>query len=241
MDAFNIIANNRLWNKHGVKLVWLLALLLLALTLLSIGWTTWRQAEIKQTNYQPQTIAPIKITNKPTYQVNDIVTANLFGDPTPAPVVKVAPKTTLDLTLVGVLWSSDNSVGRAIIMSGKKAPELYSLGESIKGAGAKVEEIRNGEVILNRNGALESLPINKLIDSSNRIVVSFPDELEVDSFEDDSLENYIDDHSSVDIEPDNSEINNNIQVRTSDSGKTQRVRRPNFSGLDRALEKMGEL
>ncbi len=231
MSFLSIIANNRLWNKHSVKLVWLLAILVLGLVFMSVGWTAWQQTKIKQTNYQEQTISPIRTASRPTYRINDIVAANLFGNPTPAPVAKVAPKTTLDLTLVGVLWSSDNSAGRAIIMSGKKASELYSVDEEIEGAGAKVEEIRDAEVILNRNGALESLPLNKLTDSNNRIIVSY---------DNDPAESALEEYQNP--APNTRQTaSRNIVEQEIDSAETKRVRRPNFSGLDRALEKIGEL
>ena len=236
MNALLTITNNRVWNKNGVKIAWLVAILLFALTIISILWTTWNQVKVKRANYQPQTIAPIKTASRPTYQVKDIVAANLFGDPTPAAVVKEAPKTTLDLTLVGVLWSSDNTVGRAIIMSGKKPSELYSLDEEIKGAGAKIEEIRDSEVILNRNGALESLPLKKLIDSNNRIVVSFPEN------SDEDFEEFIDDHGSTEpITTNQRTASSNLTERSTGTNQNRRVRRPNFSGLDQALKKMGEL
>ena len=236
MNALHTITNNRVWNKNGVKIAWIVAILLLAIIIFSMVWTTWNHVKLKRANYQPQTIAPIKTASRPTYQVKDIVTANLFGDPTPAPVVKEAPKTTLDLTLVGVLWSSDNTVGRAIIMSGKKPSELYSLEEEIKGAGAKIEEIRDGEVILNRNGALESLPLKKIIDSNSRIVVSYPEDLP------DDFKEFIDDHSSIEPSTTNRRsASSNLTERGTSNNQNRRVRRPNFSGLDQALKKMGEL
>lgn len=240
MYSLNALSNNRLLNKHSTKLAWIIAILVLILVLISLSWTVWSQSEIKKKNYADKNITPIQTTTTPTYRVNDIVSANLFGDPTPVPVVviKEAPKTTLNLTLEGVLWSSDNSVGRAIIQSGKQASELYSIDEEIKGTGAKVEEIRDGEVILNRSGALESLPLKTLIDSSNRIVVdsvgSQPDP-EPSEFEEFFRKQNSSDavlNQQVNIE-ENKVIGNNDQ--------TQRIRRPNFSGLDRALEKMGEL
>lgn len=243
MNALNSIANNRLWNKHGLKLAWLLAVLLFALILSSIGWTALNQTKSKRANYQPQEIAPISTARKPASKVNDIVSANLFGDPTPpAPVAKVAPKTTLNLTLEGVLWSSDNTFGRAIIVSGNKTAELYSIGEEIKGAGAKVEEIRDAEVILNRSGALESLPLNRLTDSSNRIVVNFPNDPADGIIEDyEKTESFLRDTQSLQTRTALNRQSNTIQRTEANNGNNQRVRRPNFSGLDKALEKMGDL
>ena len=98
MDLFNIISNNRLWNKHGTLVVWILACLALLIAATRIGWTAYSQAKIKNTNYQTQEIKSLVKSNKPLYRVNDIVSANLFGNPTPKIIVKKAPKTTLDLT-----------------------------------------------------------------------------------------------------------------------------------------------
>ena len=173
MDFLNTISNNRLWNKHGVQAVWGIALFIAFLSVTTIIWSAVTQSKTKQLNYQAQVIAPLSENSSQSYRVKDIIAANLFGNPNPSIVVKKAPKTTLDLTLQGILWATDSSIARAIIMSGKKKSELYSVGENIKGAGASIKEIREGEVLLNRNGTTESLPLIKKTSSGNRKIIVF--------------------------------------------------------------------
>ena len=226
----NTIANNRFWNRHGLRAGWALSVLILLLAVGKVSWTAYQSAQIKQANYQAQAVAPIARANKQGYRVRDIVAANLFGDPAPKPVAKQAPKTTLDLTLQGILWASDPNLARAIIMSGKRSSELYSVGEDIKGAGASVKEILSGEVLLNRNGATESLPLVKLKSSGNNQIISYTTPLR---------------QQGSGSRPDNRTLSQNTQARNlkprSANGAPRKIRKPNFSGLDRALKKMGEI
>lgn len=175
MDMLITISNSRLRNKYGVQTAWVLALVLLVLAISRVAWTAYSQAEIKKTNYEAQTVTPIKRATQPSYRVRDIVSANLFGDPNPKIVKKEAPKTTLNLTLQGILWASEPDFARAIITSGRTRSELYSVGENIKGAGASVKEIRTGDVLLNRNGATESLPMDKKTSGVGQPLLSFTD------------------------------------------------------------------
>jgi len=238
MNILSTISSNRLWNKYGERAALVAALLCLVWVLGSIGWTVWHQTKIKQTNYQAQELRPVNNSSKPSYRVSDIVAANLFGDPTPAPVVKQAPKTTLNLTLQGILWASDDSMARAIIMSGNKKTELYSVGENIKGAGASIKEIRDGEVLLNRNGAIESLALVKKTDSGNRQLITYDDPFA--SASDQSPTASVPRRNQARVGEDRIARNSNNRAR-SPNGKPGKIRRPNFSGLDRALKKIGEL
>jgi len=188
------------------------------------------QAKQKAEDYAPQPIQPIRKSTKVSYRINDVVNANLFGDPKPVIEVKKAPKTTLDLTLQGILSATDTTVARAIISSGrKKTAELYSVGEEIKGAGASVKEIRPQEVILNRNGAIESLPLKKETSKGDTSI-----------FTPVSSNN----SSGSGNEQSSTQITSTTQRSTrpqSANGEPRQIRKPNFSGLDRALEKLGEL
>lgn len=212
--------------------VWAVAIVCLFLALTRIGWTAYSQRQIKLGNYQPQTIQPIIKRSGPSYRINELVSANLFGNPNPVKVVQQAPKTTLDLTLQGILWASDPSLARAIIQSGKKKSELYSIGESIKGAGASIKEIRNGEVLLDRSGATESLPLIKQTKSGNREIVSFstPDQSHI-------INAVADTRPSVPA----SEGRTNTRQAVAPNATPRKIRKPNFSGLDKALKKMGEI
>lgn len=230
MDLFNIIANNRLWNKHGMLAVWLFAGLALLISVSRIGWTSYSQAKTKNANYQPQDISPLVKSSKQRYKVNDIVSANLFGDPTPKEVAEKAPKTTLDLTLQGILWATDSTQARAIIQSGKRSSELYSVGETITGAGASVKEIRDGEVLLDRNGATESLPLLKKTSGTNGPLIT-----------------YTDTAAEIQIASSTRTLERNVSDSTKRGRSTfsnsppRKIRKPNVSGFDKALRKMDEI
>lgn len=230
MDLFNIISNNRLRHKHGALAVWLLACLALLISVSRIGWSSYSQAKIKTANYLAQDINPLVTSSKQRYRVNDIVSANLFGDPTPKKVVEQAPKTTLDLTLQGILWATDSTQARAIIQSGKKSSGLYSVGEAIWGAGASVKEIRDGEVLLDRNGATESLPLLKKTSGAYGPLITYSDtaaEIQITS-------------STRTLERNGSDSTKRGR-RSSSNTPARKIREPNFSGLDKALKKMGEI
>lgn len=244
MELFNAISNNRTWNRHGTKIAICLAIFCFLLAITFIGMNIYNNNKIKQINYTPQIIK--KITNSgPNYSVNNIVAANLFGNPNPPKLIQNAPKTTLDLTLQGILWASDNTLARAIIMSGKKNSGLYSIGEEIKGAGVSIKEIRDNEVLLNRNGAIESLPLIKNSKSGNQQIITYEDTLQ-------NASNKLASPPNIDIQ-----ASFNKAESTGSSGsrivqtargkpippdaKPRKLRRPNFSGLDRALKKLGEI
>ncbi len=228
MELLNTISNNRTWNRHGPKIAWALAALCLMLVVMSVAWDARTQSRIKAKNYAPQKLPAIIKRQAQSYNAANIVRANLFGDSTPKPVVVKAKPTTLNLTLQGILAATDTNIARAIITSGKKKAGLYSVGEDINGVGASIKEIRADEVLLNRNGAIESLKIKKLNKGSKSII----------SYNYDTTASVPTTASAA-----------NIQTRTerqapkpiSPNGQPRKIRKPNFSGLDRALKKMGEI
>jgi len=233
MELVNTISNSRTWNRHGVKIAYGLSILILLLVLVSIAWNAYDQRRTRATNLAPQKIAPITKKSTLNYRVNDIVKANLFGDPTPAPpkVTKARP-TTLDLTLQGILASTDIDMARAIIRSGKKKSQLYSIGEEIKGAGVSIKEIKTHEVLLNRNGAIESLKIKRKKARGNSSILSYSNNRSGRLSSSGSQTASIQDFQT---------IQRSIPKPRSNNGAPRKIRKPNFSGLDRALQKMGEI
>lgn len=225
MQVFNTISNHPIIVKHGPTLALIGAVVCLLALLLVTGLDMRKHAQTKTINYTPQSIQAIKKTQRTRYRINDVVSANLFGDPAPKKAIKDAPKTTLDLTLQGILSASDDSVGRAIISSGRnKKAQLYSVGEEIKGAGASIKEIRSKEVIINRNGAIESLPLKKATSKGDSSIFT--------AIKNSSSENVL-----VNTQVGTPSIGKPIST----NGEPRKIRKPNFSGLDRALEKLGEI
>lgn len=233
MQILNTISSSRIWTRHGLKIAYAISCLLVLGSVASVVWNIRIQSQVKKANYAKQTIAPINKRPKESYRVNDIVRANLFGNPNPAPVARVAPKTTLDLTLQGVLAATDNAMARAIIMSGKRNSKLYSIGESIQGAGVSIEEIKASEVLLNRNGAIESLPLvkSKASAKGNSSIITYSDNSSGQISQPEL--------QAAAVRP--SEIRRSGPRPRSENGQRRKIKKPNFSGLDRALQKMGEI
>ncbi len=234
MELLNTISTSRAWTLHGTKIAYSVAIVLLVLSLASVVWHANGQSKLKKQNYSSQQIAPIQKKAKESYRITDIVRANLFGDPSPAKVVQEdAPKTTLDLTLQGVLSATDTNMARAIIMSGKRNSKLYSIGETIQGAGVSIEEIRPSEVLLNRSGAIERLPLVKGKGSSrgDNSIISYSDGSARGAPNAELASNA----SSA------ARISRSTPRPRSANGERRKVKKPNFSGLDRALQKMGEI
>lgn len=223
MDMIHTILSNRTFNRYAVLYATILAAIILLLTIGSIGWHIYQSHQSKKADYQSS--APTTATQPVrTYRVNDIVSAHLFGDPTKAAqAVKAAPKTTLDLTLQGILSADNPEMARAIIAVSKGKGQLYQVGEKIEKANAKVKEIRTSEVLLDRNGAVESLPLIKKTSSGNRSIVAYNDQSSPNSVG--SRQN-----SAAKKAP--------TPPRTA---QPRAIKKPNFRGLDKALEKMGEI
>lgn len=220
-----------------VLLAWIAGVLLLALVLLNITLTVLDDRATRAAQYESVTVQQARAAPKNTYRINDVVKANLFGDDAPK-VVAVAPKTTLNLKLKGVLSANSATFARAIIQAGSKPSVLYAVGDNIKGAGANIEEIRQEEVLLNRAGAIESLPLVKLGDSKGASI-SFNSQATADTIEADTGLRQFAQAAARPLQADN---NNAAQTKpNSSSGERRKIKRPNFSGLDRALKKMGEI
>ncbi|APD87904.1 type II secretion system protein GspC [Alteromonas sp. Mex14] len=81
---------------------------------------------------------------------------NLFGNAAAKPVEPVAevtdaPETRLNLTLTGVVASSEQEAGTAIIEN-RGSQAVYGLGEKIEGTNATLQKVYNDRVII-KNGA----------------------------------------------------------------------------------------
>lgn len=243
MQLLNAISNSRFWNKHSILLAWAIAALLLLIVTTRIGWISYSQSKIKASNYQPQDLRPLSKPEKRSNLGKEIMGANLFGNPNPPKVVVKAPKTTLNLKLQGILSATNPAMARAIIQGGKsKTAELYSVGDSIKGAGASIKEIRENEVLLNRNGATESLPLVKSKSSGKGgDIITYSDNNST-AFQDDNESKFASAASANrDVREIKTAATDSFQRQRAQNGAPRKVRKPNFSGLDRALKKRGEL
>ncbi len=230
--------------RHATLLALGGSIVLALLVVVLITFHTLDLRKAKAQDYAPQNAPPLLERAAQQGIRSDVVTrANLFGNKAPALVA--APKTTLNLTLQGVLSANVPGYARAIIQAGSQASQLYSVGDEIKGSGAKLEEIRMNEVLLNRAGAIESLPLNKAgnMQGAN---ISF-------SKATDSVESAFLSQPSplTSLEPSNTQPTRSERATMradreraradSPNGPRREIKRPAFSGIDRAIKKADEI
>lgn len=137
-----------------------LLLLMWALGRLSWVWVTSEQPTMLAiNNASSSNIAPV-----PGYQINQLLSQNLFGKfqdkPTiSAPAATNAPKTTLNLTLFGVVASTDPQMALAVIGNGT-FQQVYGIGETIKNSKAILSQVMPDRVVLRNNRRDEILMLN---------------------------------------------------------------------------------
>jgi len=144
-------------------------IVLLVLALLVLCWVLfdlWKRvsalADAGAGSAAVQAVAP---PPPPTYQVNQIVNAHIFGVKkkeapkavAQKPVQKKVEKTRLRLKLIGMVESSNENIARALIALENGKPQSYAIGDPIDRTDAKVHSVDDGKVIIDRDGRLESL------------------------------------------------------------------------------------
>lgn len=173
IDLVKILSSHgRLLN----RLMILLNLLLLVLVARSAAELTWLLLDGNRSQVSPSVSGPVPAragkvdapAALPETGANIVAGLHLFGDvvvqvaPPPAPVSMVAPQTSLNLTLRGVIAVSTKDRALAIISEkGKQEDNIYAVGEQVPGE-AEIREILADRVILLRNGKLETLWLEEI-------------------------------------------------------------------------------
>ena len=86
-----------------------------------------------------------------------IVSSHLFGTAPAAPVDAAdAPQTRVALVLTGIIAGKDPSTGFAIVGETANAAKVHAVGDRLPG-GVKLHSVESDRVLLERDGALESL------------------------------------------------------------------------------------
>jgi general secretion pathway protein C len=117
---------------------------------------------------QPETAPPPVPEALPGPQSGDsqsvdlggILNAHLFGiaaseNPTGDPAN--APQTQLSLVLTGTIATEDPAKGIGMVGTAANNTKVYSVGDTVEGAGVKIHAVYADRVVLDRNGALEAL------------------------------------------------------------------------------------
>ena len=121
--------------------------------------------------------SPVQISAPTNVQTaaTSIAQWHLFGNPQTidlAARARNAPKTTLDLVLRGTFALSDPKQGIAIIADGPRGENSYNVGDAV--AGATLTEVYPDHVVLNHDGASESLPMARPDDHAAAATTSAP-------------------------------------------------------------------
>jgi general secretion pathway protein C len=145
----------RLVRERGVQLVIIALLIALALDSALILTRALGGADASQTPGVVPAPAPMRPAMNPTLRLATIVNAHLFGL-AGANASGDAPPTTAALVLTGVLADRDPARGQAIIGERAASAKLYAVGATIPG-GAHLRSVYADRVLIERNGAIESL------------------------------------------------------------------------------------
>lgn len=107
----------------------------------------------------------------PTFDPGAIVNAHLFGTAEPAAgPANAAPLTRVALVLVGTIAATDPQKGLAILGESAQAARVYSVGQQVPG-GVKLHSVYPDRVVLDRSGALETLPLPRQVASGTGIAM----------------------------------------------------------------------
>ncbi|MGY5451705.1 type II secretion system protein GspC [Agarivorans sp. MS3-6] len=142
----------------------LITLLLLCLAAYQLANITWLLIPSKSQSFSwvPQQVNAVKSSAQ--VDLSRLTALNLFGEYQAKPQAKSvattstteAPKTSLKLTLSGLVASSDQSKALAIVEH-KGKQQTYGVEESINGTKAVIKEIQIDRIILLHRGVYESL------------------------------------------------------------------------------------
>ena len=152
-------------------LVSFILVLILANQLAGLTWTVLKDEDVVGAK-STSTSSPVTQTKSSGSRgmVNELVSMHLFGVPArkavkPVPrkaLPTVAPVTSLNLTLFGVFADTNPALASAIIGKSASNQRYYLVGDIVS-RGVTLEEVREDQVILSRNGKYETLrfPVSK--------------------------------------------------------------------------------
>ena len=142
------------------------AVYLLALALLAwAGLDIYQRYRFYQDRNSQQVAQPAELNKARSLTAKDtkpVAKQFLFGkkpaDIKPVAVTR-APATKLNLKLIGVIATSEDGASNVIIQIDNSDVDVYSIGDKLPKGNATIEKIEATQVLLRRNGKLESLAI----------------------------------------------------------------------------------
>jgi len=149
--------------------------ILISLIAYQVALITWALYPLQENTYSwspPPIRSSTKISKLPT---KDLEKYNLFGrylgnnnKETSKETYKEAPKTRLNLTLVGIIAASEPHLSSVIIES-KRVQNSYFIDSMIDGTKAKVTDIYDDRIILDVEGELQTLLLDGLEESKEEV------------------------------------------------------------------------
>ena len=163
-------------NQHQKQLHTIVVVLLSLYLIAFAAKLVWRIIPEPQLSATPTVSrAPVISSSSGQNGVNiaQIQQLNLFGNAAAKPAEPVAevtdaPETRLNLTLTGVVASSEQEAGTAIIEN-RGSQAVYGLGEKIEGTNATLQKVYNDRVIIKNGVRNETLMLDGIdYDEANR-------------------------------------------------------------------------
>jgi general secretion pathway protein C len=151
---------------NGPRLISLALAALIAVELARIAISLLGGGPVKSPQPVPTRTAPGP--RRAGLDIQGVVSAHLFGVAAPDPSTQDpanAPQSTANLLLAGTIATRDPKRGVAIISDGGPS-KVYSVGDNV--GGAALHSVYLDHVILDRNGALETLLLPRLLDEGMR-------------------------------------------------------------------------
>ena len=151
------------YNKRIATIVSLLLIVACAYLFVEMTWMFLPQDEENAVPLQQNKRSAVDMQAQQN-NFRQLTSANIFGVSEKAVSQKQtkAPETKLNLTLKGVLAAKPMERASAIIAQGKSGKEdIYSVGDRVPG-GVLIKEIHPEYVVLERNGQLETLKLQKI-------------------------------------------------------------------------------
>jgi general secretion pathway protein C len=162
LDARTNVWLSRLQGNGPRWVVWLLA----ALIVLELGHLVYAMAVNPVKSPQPLAPAAGAGNQRPAADVQQVIAAHLFGIATAEPGSQDpanAPLSSANLLLTGTIATQDPRHGVAIASDAGGPSKVYSVGDRL--AGASLHSVYLDHVILDRNGALETVVLPRLLRS----------------------------------------------------------------------------
>lgn len=162
IDAFIGVLNQ---SKNKALLKSLMLVLLIIYILFALANMFWQFVPAPASPKIPMQISQQQVkSNNSANSVQDLIAINIFGQAKvisaqPVSTVTNAPETKLNLTLTGVVASTTEEDGAAVIAN-RSTQSTYGIGEKIEGTQAILSRVFADRVIISNRGAKETLMLD---------------------------------------------------------------------------------